>query len=155
MASTYLSILQAVVATIQGLNLAGVPASQVYLMKTIREEGVLYPAIFVTRPGFGERRSFAGVRGDTGSRWWGYPVNVAVVTNTIGDNTVTDDESVWRETLADAFEEQFLAGVLPQVWNCLIEPGPILDEKIFRELNLSVGSFTLWFWVSRPRVGGG
>ncbi len=82
----------------------------------------------------------------------GYPVAVTFVAAANQNFSVQDVELLWREAVIDAFIDQPLEGV-PEVYDCQVEPLPIIDMGLFREQNLAVGGFVLRFFGTRVRVG--
>jgi hypothetical protein len=121
-ADLYDRILDAVVARLVALNLAGIMAQVVRLKYADFSKG--FPCVVCSYAAEYETMLNGGPRADE----IGIPVLVQVLDTTLTDQNepVQERELAWRGTILGAFAYQRLAGV-PEVQTCLPDPRPIAE----------------------------
>lgn len=130
-------ILEAVLATIQGLSLSGISNASIVERVLPVDRQLTPPFVLVTEAG-----QETELPGTTGADDWGYPVLVAIVSASNQSTATVDGELLWRERVRKAFHNKRLAGIT-SVWRCLVEPGPVIDPTAWQQANLTVSTLTV------------
>lgn len=83
-----------------------------------------------------------------------YPVVVGFVqpSNQLVELTAEPIWMQWREIVLDYFEANpILPGLSNVVYDCIVEPGSVLDLTAFNDANLDAGFLTLKFLANKDR----
>ncbi|MEQ8788875.1 MAG: hypothetical protein RIC55_21365 [Pirellulaceae bacterium] len=150
--SVLMTILEQVQMEIQGLNLLGIDADSVHIVKVFTDTEELLPTLpgVLVGPADGESVPQGG---GTNSRVdVGYPVAIGIFAAD-GDSQSDDFDRnlLWRERIRSKFVDQRLAGA-PSVYTCRFEPREIVDRKRWLSRGLWSSSFGLRFLSREPRV---
>lgn len=133
-------------ATVQGLNLTGIPAhvalhpASVVLRKLPTDRNLSIPCVIVSLVPMPE--SLEGTLNNSDD--YGYPCMVTIVNANNQDLTVAEPELKWREQIKQAFNNKrpdaLVAAVSVPLRPCRWEPAPVLDLNLFQQANLFVSA---------------
>jgi hypothetical protein len=144
---------EAVVTTIKGLDLSGIPDANVQREVAIgddKTEKAELPCVRVSCEG---RELIDPAKGTNKSDDYGYPVLVVIIDKMERDPLGTspaDREQYWRERVIDAFLNKRVSGVTGS-YMCNIEP---LDQRMLGKFlvdGLWVSAVIIRAWVRRTR----
>ncbi len=124
------------------------PNGQVYVRKFPSDRNASLPFVMVA---LGGREEMA--KGDFEDTEIVYPVLVVHAFVSNQELALNDDELYWRQQITDVFLDLPRPEVLTaQVPECLIDPNPVLDLRLFSQANVDVGGLTLRFRTIRARA---
>jgi len=142
-----------VVEIIEGLNLTSLPSATPLPVINQRlvdfQQLDVYPCVVVMAAGQETAES-----GTTGKDDIGYPVGIALLDRTPGEDvTLADTWTLWRQEIRNKFINQRQLNALngfPSVYTCRWEPGQILEIKPL-QYQKCVGSMILRFMSRETR----
>lgn len=125
----------------------GIASARIYKYKLVDDTSVTLPALICSHQGV------EVVAGDTNSNEkWGYPVQLCIIAAENQDLTFEDTYLDSRRVIRNLFHNKAaIITDVSQCYACSFEPGPIIEEVAFYDLNCFASFMTIRCWCRESR----